>query len=135
MSPTPTALDNLTLDDYMQGRDVKYGITATQFADALATLDALNKLQIECGIFLVITSGYRPPQITDTIPGAVHGDAHERCEGADLADTGKVISKWCLAHVEVLVKLGLWMESPLDAHDHVHLQTYPPKSGNRIFRA
>jgi hypothetical protein len=125
----------LTVDDYLMGRDRQYGITATQLLAARELVDTLNALMTKCAIQLVITSGYRPPALNMLIPGSKPGDAHESCRGVDLRDSGKALSKWLVENVETMVILNLWMESPTDAADHVHLQSYPPKSGNRIFKA
>lgn len=133
--PPRARIKPISLDDYLMRRDVKFGIQPNFALSAIATVKTLNALQDCYGKELTITSGYRPPQLNETIPHAAKGDAHERCLGVDLHDPDKAVSKWCLEHIEILVGLGLWMESPEDAHDHVHLQCIAPRSGNRVFRA
>lgn len=126
----------ISFEDYMMGRDVEYPPTDDLVACAEDLVDRIALLEVKYNSEpLVITSGYRPPAITDTIPHAVHGDAHEKCQGIDLKDPDKKLSTYLLANLAVLEELGLWLESPISAHDHVHLQTYPPKSGKRVFIA
>lgn len=125
----------ITLEDYWMGRDKKYPPSEIQVQDAEDLIEKINLLSLEYDHELTLTSGYRPPEITDQIPHAVHDDAHERCQGIDLRDEDKELSQWLLCNQAILETLGLWMESPQSAHDHVHLQNYPPKSGKRIFLA
>lgn len=125
----------ITLEDYMMGRDAAYPPSDEQLAAAKDIVEKLGSLEEAFGSPIVLTSGYRPPEINATVPGAKHADAHEKCMGADLRDLGKELSKWCLANLLVLETIGLWMEAPGSAQNHVHVQTYAPKSGRRVFIA
>lgn len=125
----------ITLQDYLMGRDVKDPLTVTQMRSAIDIVIKLGELEESYATPLVLTSGYRPVSINSHIPGAVHGDAHERCCGVDLHDPDHRLSDWCLSHINELERIGFWMESPQSAKNHVHLQTYAPKSGRRVFIA
>lgn len=125
----------ITLESYLMGRDRAYPLNEELMTSALDLVDRLNKLQEHYPDSFVITSGYRPPEINETIKGARTGDAHETCRGVDLRDWNLMLSEFLLDNLELLEEIGLWMESPSSAKDHVHLQSYPPKSGNRVFIA
>lgn len=125
----------INLDDYLMGRDKDYPLTDDLLDNAFDLVGKLNTLQDEYGLKLIITSGYRPPEINKSIRNAIQGDAHEKCQGVDLRDTDRALSDWCLANLETLIDIGFWMESPVSAKNHVHLQTYAPHSGKRIFLA
>ena len=131
------ALTPLTLDDYFKGRDIQYAdeLTDEIKANAVETVKRLNALQIAVQRQLAITSGWRPPSITYTIPGAKHGDAHEKGQGADLHDPKADLYYWLVRNVSCLISIGLWLESISSAKNHIHVQTYAPRSGNRIFFA
>jgi hypothetical protein len=125
----------ITNEDYLMGRDVEYPLSADLQANAEDIVAKLNQLEIASKRSFFISSGYRPPAINAEIPGAVAGDAHEKCCGVDLRDFSQELYNWCVQNLETLVAIGFWMESIVSAKDHVHLQTYAPKSGNRIFIA
>lgn len=94
-----------------------------------------------------VVSGYRPPAVNDTIPGALPGDAHETCEAVDLEDGSGSLASWCITHKAEMKAAGLCMEDPrytrtIVPGEHpsipfrrgwVHLQSRPVKSGNTIF--
>lgn len=74
--------------------------------------------------------GYRNPACT---VGATHS-LHRTGEAVDRHDPSRKFQSWCMAHQDVLVDQGLWMESPQWTPSWVHLQTQPPNSGLRVYR-
>lgn len=125
----------VTLEDYLMARDVDYPLNYEQQICAADIVVKLMDLELAYGSLLTITSGYRPAVITNELLGGDHHDAHEKCCGVDLRDTDQKLYAWCVANIEKLIEIGFWMESIVSAKDHVHLQTYAPGSGNRIFIA
>lgn len=125
----------ISMADYLQGRDIEFPLTSEQIENALEIIEKLKELEKIYGEPLICTSGYRPSVINSLIPGAKPDDAHSKCAGVDLHDPAGALSQWCLVHLEVLEALCFWMESPTSAKNHVHLQSYPPKSGKRVFLA
>lgn len=117
------------------GRDKKYPLLDAQKANAINMIEKLSELERYWGEALVLTSGYRPNEINATIAGARQNDSHSKCQGVDLRDLDGAFSRWLMDSTWLLKELGFWMESPQSAKNHVHLQTYPPHSGNRIFIA
>lgn len=129
----------ITMAEYLMNRDAQYPLTQEQMDNAEDLLEKLNELEDhwsdESGEEFVVTSGYRPAAINAEIPGSKPHDAHERCQGVDLRDINMELSDFLLRNTTLLEQLGLWMESPSSAKDHVHLQSYPPYSGHRVFIA
>lgn len=125
----------ITMDQYTMGRDVRFPLTDQMKKNASYLLDRITHLENYFGKPLIMTSGYRPHQINMQVPGAAPLSTHETCEGIDLHDANGILSKWLLNSLGILKKLGLYMEDPASAKDHVHLQTRAPKSGKRVFIA
>lgn len=87
---------------------------------------------------MLVTSGYRPGHYNKDAGGAVNS-RHMSCQAVDIADPKGEIGMWLFNDVQVLKDCGLWMEHPQDTSKNsgtwVHLQTVPPASGVRVFRA
>lgn len=125
----------ISLDDYLMGREEQYPLSIELEDNAVEMVRRLGLLEDAWGSPLILTSGYRPNAINSVTPLAVQGDAHSRCQAADLHDANQELSKWLLANLNILSTIELWMESPISAINHVHVQSYAPKSGNRVFIA
>jgi len=61
------------------------------------------------------------------------GSSHLYGAAVDIADPTGALAKWILSHKSKLIECGLWMEDPAYTKGWVHLQTYAPKSMNRVF--
>lgn len=61
------------------------------------------------------------------------GSSHLYGAAVDIADPTGALAKWLLSHKSKLIECGLWMEDPAYTKGWVHLQSYAPKSMNRIF--
>lgn len=61
------------------------------------------------------------------------GSSHLYGCAVDIADPKGELSKWLIKNKHLLVNYGLWMEDPKHTPTWTHLQTYAPKSFNRIF--
>lgn len=87
--------------------------------------------------------GYQPPMratsclrsIKDQqrINPSAMGSSHLYGCAVDIADADGKLKAWCKANQKKLVECGLWMESPEATKTWCHLQSYCPKSMNRIF--
>jgi hypothetical protein len=118
--------------DYLMGRGP---VSDELMRNAEELLEKIELLEHELDLTFVLSSGYRPPAVTDSIAGAHHGDAHESCQGIDIHDPDLLISKELQASPGLLEKCGLYLESPISSANHCHLQSRPPKSGKRVFLA
>jgi Peptidase M15 len=128
---TPT----LKLADYYMGRDKLHRAELTRGlrANARETLRRVNRLLRRAGMMRKVTSGWRPAAINATVPGAATGSRHLSCLAIDLEDRNGALDAWCMANLAVLEELGLWLEHPAATPGWCHLQTQPPRSGNRVF--
>jgi Peptidase M15 len=125
----------LKLADYYMGRDREYRdeLTPVLRANARETVRRVNQLLRRAGLSRKITSGWRPAAVNANVPGAARGSKHISCIAIDLEDRDGALDAWCLAHLDVLAEIGLWLEHPDATPDWCHLQTLPPASGNRVF--
>jgi hypothetical protein len=73
--------------------------------------------------------GYRAPNCT---VGATNS-THRNAQVIDRYDPSRKFASWCMAHQNLLRDHGLYMEDPRWTKTWVHLQSVPPKSGNRVY--
>lgn len=124
----------ITVNDYWMGRDETY---ASELTDAIrrnaaTTVALVNELELASGMYLAVSSGWRPAAINAAVGGATHSNHTTAC-ACDVHDPEGKLDQWCLDNLEVLERLGLWLESPKHTPGWCHVQTVPPKSGNRVF--
>jgi hypothetical protein len=130
----------ITLADYFMGRIEKYGkeLTDEMRDDAERTVSLVNQLiasmQVD-GMHVngVVSSGWRPTAVNSSTPGAAKKSNHLLCRACDLSDPEGVIDAWCLANLDKLEAIGLWLEHPESTPRWCHVQIVPPASGKRVF--
>lgn len=131
----------ITVDQYLNQWRLHYGyvkvpadaLTAELRDNAATTISLVNALLAAFGHDRGITSGWRPVEVNKLVPGAALRSNHTRCLACDVADADGLLDAWCLANLDLLERLGLWLESPVKTPGWCHLQIVPPKSGNRVF--
>jgi uncharacterized protein YcbK (DUF882 family) len=86
-----------------------------------------------------ITSGWRPQSYNLQVGGSKNSK-HCLCLAVDLHDPDKKLGEWCVANIERLKEVGIYMESLATTHASsdpkkrwVHWQCVAPKSGSIIF--
>lgn len=108
----------------------------------------LQKFRGIYGKPMVVTSGVRDEQRQieiDTLAGRRPrlGSRHIQGDATDFRDTDGSLGQYCLDNLHVLEACGLYLESPAytvtydadgTAHRWVHLQSFPPRSGKRVFQ-
>jgi hypothetical protein len=114
----------ITLADYYMGRDRLYARELTpQLADnACITVARANALLLRAGMRRGVTSGWRPPAINATVANAAPNSRHVLCLAIDLADDDGTLDAWCMAHLDVLEEIGLWLEHPDATPGWCHVQ-------------
>lgn len=136
----------ITVSDYLMGREKTYGaeLTEQMRANAAATVTKANLLlaaMYSAGIGIEVnphsgtpvSSGWRPAEINGATVGAAPRSKHMSCQAVDLFDPEGDLDEWCLANPEILERFGLWQEHPSATKGWCHVQTLPPRSGNRVF--
>ena len=117
------------------GRDKQYPdeLTDTLHKNAEQTVASVNVLLGFFGEHRKVNSGWRPATINASTPGAAVKSKHMTCQACDLDDPEGDLDEWCLAHPDILTKIGLWQEHPASTKGWTHVQIVPPRSGNRVF--
>ena len=125
----------LKLADYYMGRDRQFHneLTPELRANARETVRRVNQLLKRAGLARKVASGWRPASINAAVPGAAKNSKHITCLAIDLADRDGALDAWCMAHLDVLEEIGLWLEHPDATPEWCHLQMQPPGSGSRVF--
>lgn len=141
-------MTSITLKDYWMGRDVRYprALSTEIRKNATTMVELVNKLLQglrSAGLELprhprtgsVLSSGWRPPEINDTTPGAAPRSHHMAGRAADLYDPeGEIDDYLMTAEGQELIKtIGLWIEHPSATKGWSHVQSVPPRSGRRVF--
>lgn len=108
--------------------------------NAADTVAKTNALLERAGFAQVcsVNSGWRPRQINAATPNASATSHHLTGCAVDLPDPDRTLAAWCANHLDALAEIGLWLEDPRWTYDAngehwVHVQTVPPRSGNRVF--
>ena len=141
-------MTQIALKDYWMGRDQQYprALSTEIRQEAERTVECVNKLlrglsaaSVETPrsprTGSVLTSGWRPPEVNEAIPGAAPRSHHIWGRAADIYDPEGEIDDYLMTTEgqELLTKLGLWMEHPSATKGWCHVQTRPPRSGRRVF--
>lgn len=128
----------ITLHDYWMGRDLLWPaqLVPQIQINAEETVRKANLLILRYqGHYegRKVNSGWRPPQVNANTPGAALRSKHMTGQAIDISDPDGDLDEWCLENPQALAELGLWLEHPSATKGWCHVQTIPPRSGNRIF--
>lgn len=131
----------ITVELYLMGRDLKYACSDEVRRNALDTVNKTNQLKLLAALDGVefpddateVASGWRPDSINECTSNAAKLSSHIKGCGLDTRDPQRMFARWCLRNLDKLAKIGLWMEDPRWTPTWVHLQTYPPPSGKRVY--
>ena len=113
-------------------------------------VDAVTKRNLEDLIRKINALGYKPPMKATSCLRSIKdqqrinpkamGSSHLDACAVDIGDPDGKLANWLQTDTgnTALINNGLWMEDPKSTHgkngNWVHLQTYTPKSMNRIFK-
>lgn len=125
-----------TVQEYTKGREKLVPLDAEQEENMHKLLTALDQFREAWGNPLRISSGYRTPEANAEAGGAKKSN-HMKCAAVDFVDDkNQSLAKFCMDNIELLEKLGLYMEDPSYTKgkytNWVHLQTV--KTSKRIFK-
>jgi len=81
----------------------------------------------------VVNSGWRTPGYNASIANAAPKSKHMSGQAIDIRDQDNALDAYLVTHTDLLVKHRLWMENPIATSGWCHLQSVPPRSGNRCF--
>lgn len=117
----------VTKEEILMNR-IKYEDLSPELKANLDDLVAkVNVIRKAYGKPLIVSSGYRSPAQNAAAGGAKRSN-HMILRAVDFADSSREFTKWCLANIDLLNKVGLYMEDPNTAVSWVHLQSTPTKN-------
>jgi hypothetical protein len=143
----PAVRQYITLDAYLMKRNNvpkwRAEFTAEHLKNAENLLERVNSVLEKAppGFKFKVTSGWRPAQYNAEIGGALRS-RHITCQAVDLADNDHSIGAWLSSRRDLLIQADLAIEdlrycvckaSNGKILRWVHIQTPPPRSGNRVF--
>lgn len=120
-----------TREEYTKGRDKEVPLSKEQEDNLDKLLKVMDQFREAYGKSLRVSSGYRPSSINASVGGAKKS-SHIMCLAVDFVDTDGSIDKFCMDNLELLEKLGLYLESPDYTPRWCHLQLKPTR--NRVFK-
>ena len=138
----------ITLSDYFMGRREQFPLALTPDIErnAYRTVDLANKLLVQAQTYGVtvdlhpankspVSSGWRPPEVNAATPNAAARSKHMTGQAIDIYDPDGDLDGWLMTGEgqAALTALGLWHEHPSATKGCAHVQTVPPRSGNRTF--
>jgi uncharacterized protein YcbK (DUF882 family) len=117
--------------DILMGRDKEYPLDASMKNNLQVLTKKVAELETLYGKPFVLTSGYRPGRYNAAVGGSPKS-SHMTCQAVDISDRDGKLKEWCVKNIEVLNKLGLYMEDPAKTKTWIHLQIR--KTKNNPFR-
>lgn len=125
----------ISKQELLQGRDKQYPNDYTQeISDNLdQLLILLNQIRAAWAKPMKVNSGWRPPSINGSTPGAAKNSKHMQGLAADIFDPDGSLWAWVLQNLDLMKQLGIYMEDKRWTPGWVHFGFGPPASGHRIF--
>jgi hypothetical protein len=120
----------ISREDVLMGRDEEYPMNSMLEDNLHKLLICLNMFQMECGLPMKVTSGYRPGHYNSKAVGSKNS-AHLVCEACDFDDRDHALKDYVEKDPGILERCGLYMEHPGRCRTWIHLQSRPTR--NRIF--
>jgi hypothetical protein len=96
-------------------------------------LGKLNRIRVAYGIPMTVTSGLRTLEKQLEVNPHAPKSHHITGEAADIYDPEGLLKTWVDQNLDLIEKIGLWMEDFASTPTWVHFQITPPKSGHRFF--
>jgi len=135
---------DVMMPDYWMGRDEKYPLAMSTVIDHNASIlvSVVNgwilSAQARGAVFekrngTIVSSGWRPAAVNASTPGAAKNSKHMIGQAVDLFGPDNKLATFAFNNQDLLKEHGLWMEHPSATPTWIHLQTVPPRSGNRVF--
>lgn len=117
----------------------KYVTTPEINFNLLRLFNKIAQIENAYGQALTVTSGLRDQAkqqaLIESGKSKASKSLHLSGEACDIYDPYGELYAWCTANIDKLEETGLWREDRLDTPSWLHVQTRPPKSGRRTFRA
>jgi hypothetical protein len=121
--------------EILMGRDTEYASDYTQeISDNIdKLLEPMNKVREAWAKPMKVNSGWRPPSVNASTPGAATHSKHMEGLACDIADPDGALMEWVLANLDLMQQLNLYFENFDWTPNWVHFQLGGPGSGKRIY--
>lgn len=123
----------VSMDEYLMGRVTLGELSPELVANANTIVPRVNMLLDAFGEYRSVSSGYRRPEDNKKAGGAKLSN-HMICAACDLVDVDGKLDAFCMANLQLLKNIGLWLEHPDSTPTWTHVQCVAPKSLNRVFK-
>jgi len=125
----------ISKEEILMGRDKKYAEAYTsEISDNIdKLLVIMNKVRAVYAKPMTVASGWRPPEVNDSTQNAAAGSNHLKGLAVDIKDADGKVMRWVLANMDLMQKLGIYLEDFRWTPTWVHFQIVPPGSGKRIY--
>jgi hypothetical protein len=133
----------ITHAGFWKGRDKQFAseLTGEIVGNAKVSMERVNRL---LAMFYAANptvgrrdanSGWRPKAVNTGTKGSSPTSLHMVGKAVDVDDDDEALDNWLKTPqgMQALVMCELWLEHPGYTPRWCHLQTIPPKSGNRVF--
>lgn len=117
----------ITVEEILMGRDKQEPLTLEMYQNLAVLMGKINYVRAIYGKPLVVSSGYRPPSVNKAVGGSKNS-AHMLCMAVDFKDPKQEFSTWCIKNINLLNKIGLYLEDPRFTKTWTHLQIRPTLS-------
>lgn len=123
----------ISVTEYLMGRAKVEELSSELLGNLNTIVPRANELLEAFGEYRGVNSGYRRPADNAQVASPKAKSPHLVCAAVDLEDKDRKLSEFCLNNLDLLEKIGLWMEDVKSTPTWVHVQCYAPRSGHRVF--
>lgn len=125
----------ITKDEILMGRDKKYPDEYTdEISDNIDNLlIAMNVIRKAYNKPMTVNSGWRSTESNDKTANAAKKSNHLKGLAIDIKDNNGDLWKWVISNLDLMQKLGIYLEDKRWTPTWVHFQIVSPKSKKRIF--
>ena len=118
------------------GRNKQFPQYYTKEVDANLNvlLEKINIVRAKYGKPMIVSSGWRSPEVNAATPGAAKASKHMSGLAVDIYDKDCELWKWVLQNLDLMQELGLYLEDKRFTPNWVHFEVGAPASGKRIFK-
>lgn len=134
-TPVPVSQYKITKREMLRNFDQLYSSEYTKEVSGNLdrVLEKINIVRKNYGEPMVVNSGWRPLEYNRKVPGAALKSKHIKGLAIDISDKDNKLWDWCMANLDLLQHLGLYLEDRRYTPTWVHFQIEPPGSGKRVF--
>jgi hypothetical protein len=126
----------ISMEEITMGREKQFPKDFTKEVQAnLKVLhEKINTIRAAYGKSMIVSSGWRNKTINDATPGAAKNSKHMIGLAIDIYDKDGELFKWVLENLELMKKLGVYIEDKRYTLGWTHFGIGAPSSLKRIFK-